>query len=181
GIGATVSLAFGYDTTGLVEFMHSKNAAQLLDGFFISAVDPATGQPRPQATLHAEIAVGAAISLALISAGVEGGIAADIFFSLSDLDKDGKVRLSEMAANLLANNYNPLAVFDITGVLALFLRAYVTIDFGFFSVTSTFEFARLKLLDFTIPFKRPAFMGTMSGGVLTLAIGSNAKNRLQGD
>src|SRR5207248_8530511 len=49
------------------------------------------------------------------------------------------------------------------------------------SITLTFEFARIKLLDFNIPFKRPSFMGTLQGGVLTLAIGPNAHNRLQGD
>ncbi|TMD63408.1 MAG: hypothetical protein E6I84_15745 [Chloroflexi bacterium] len=51
-IGATVSLAFGYDTTGLVEVLHSKNAAQLLDGFFIDALDPARGADRPRRRRH---------------------------------------------------------------------------------------------------------------------------------
>src|SRR5439155_728339 len=143
--------------------------------------DPVSHTPRPQATLHAEIAVGAAISLGLISAGVEGGIAADIQFFLSDLDKDGKIRLSELAANLLANDFNPIAVFDIKGVLTFFLRAYVKINLLFTSITLPFEFARLKLLDFTITFKRPAFMAPLQGGVLTLAIGPDAHNRLQGD
>src|SRR3989441_3589706 len=181
GVSATVSIAIGYDTTGLIEFMANHNAASLLDGFFISELDPVSHTPRPQASLHAEIAVGAAISLGLVSAGVEGGIAADIFFTLSDLDKDGKVRLSELGANLLANDFNPIAVFDISGVLTFFLRAYVDINLVFTHITLTFEFARLKLLDFTITFKRPAFMGTLQGGVLTLAIGPSAHNRLQGD
>src|SRR5205814_2063852 len=103
GVGATVSLAFGYDTAGLSEFVSTHNPASLFKGFFISAVDPVTGADRPEATLHAEIAVGAALSLGFVSAGVEGGISADIFFNLSDLDHDGKVRLDELKSNVLAN------------------------------------------------------------------------------
>ena len=181
GIGATITLAFGYDSLGLMEFLKSHNAIQLLDGFFIDALDPATGKLVPQATLHAEIAVGAALDLGLIEAGVEGGIAADIQFFLDDLNKDGKIRLSEIEANLIANHFNPIAVFDISGVLTFFLRAYVTINLLFTSFTETFEFARIKLLDFTITFVRPSILATQSGGVLTLAIGPNAKNRLQGN
>ncbi|TMD63407.1 MAG: hypothetical protein E6I84_15740, partial [Chloroflexi bacterium] len=90
------------------------------------------------------------------------------------------MRLSEMLANILANAGNPLAVFDISGVLTFFLRAYITLSLGFFSVTKTFEFTRLKLLDFTVHFKRPAFLGTLSGDTLTLATGSSAHNRLNG-
>jgi hypothetical protein len=37
-----------------------------------------------------------------------------------DLNGDGLVRFSEMAANVLANSNNPLAVFDITGDMQLF-------------------------------------------------------------
>src|SRR5262249_31923497 len=104
-----------------------------------------------------------------------------IFFNFSDLDHDGKIRLDEMKSNILANSGNPLAVFDITGVLEFFLRAYVEINLVLTKITLTFEFARLKLLDFNVPFNRPAFLGTMTGDTLTLAIGSSSKTRIQGD
>ncbi|MEP7335491.1 MAG: calcium-binding protein, partial [Actinomycetota bacterium] len=181
GLGGTINLAFGYDTAGFSAFASTHNAASLLKGFFIYAGDPTTGADRPEATLHAEIAVGAALSLAVVTVGVEGGISADIFFNLSDLDHDGKVRLDELGSNVLANGGNPLAVFDISGILQFFLRAYFTLDLGFFSITKTFEFARLTLLKFDIPFTRPAFLGTQTGGEVTLAIGPNSKNRLQGN
>ncbi|HSH22314.1 MAG TPA: hypothetical protein VK992_06850, partial [Candidatus Caenarcaniphilales bacterium] len=179
GVGANVTLAFGYDTLGLQRFMDSKNVASLFQGFYISDVD-AAGADRAEATLRAEIAVGAAISLALITAGVEGGITANIFFNLSDLDNDTKVRFDELKANVLANGGNPLAVFDISGLLEFFLRAYVEINLGITKIKKEFEFARLKLFEFDIPFKRPAFLGTQSGDTLTLAIGPNSQNRLQG-
>jgi len=180
GIGATISLRLGYDTQGLTDFLASKNAASLLQGFFFDPKD-AAGNLLPVAMLHAEIAVGAALDLGLIEAGVEGGISADIFFNWNDLNQDGKVRLDELKANVLANGGNPLAVFDITGEIDLFLRAYVTINLLFTSFTETFEFARLKLFSFAVPFNRPAFLGTQNGGALTLSIGPSSKNRLQGN
>ena len=60
-----------------------------------------------------------------------------IKFSWDDLDGDGKVRFNEMFANIIANDNDPLAVFDINGELDLFLRAYVTIDLFITSFTLT--------------------------------------------
>ena len=76
------------------------------------------------------------------------------------------MRFDELKANLLANGYYPLAVFDITGELDLFLRAYVEINLFITKITLTFEFARLKLFDFSADFTRPSYLGTESGGVL---------------
>src|SRR5207249_4514593 len=131
GVGATINLRIGYDTQGLSDFLASHNAASLAEGFFFDTKD-AAGQLMDVATLHAEIAVGAALSAFFFSFGVEGGITADIHFLWSDLNGDGKVRFDELLANLLANAGDPLAVFDIRGQLGLFLRAYITIDLGFF-------------------------------------------------
>jgi Ca2+-binding RTX toxin-like protein len=181
GIGATIDLTFGYDTHGLQEFLKDKNAADLIDGFFIQAIDPATGQRVPQITFNAEIAVGAALDLGIAKAGVEGGIDATIKFFLDDLNNDGKVRLSEMAANLLYNGGNPLAVFDISGEIDFFLRAFLEIDLGFVTIHKDFEFARLKLVEFDITFNRPAILGVVSNGTLTLNIGPSAGARLHGD
>ena len=140
GIGATINLSLGYDTQGLSDFLASKNPASLIDGFFFNTHDPNDpSKLLPVATLTAEIAVGAAIDLGLIKAGVEGGITATINFSWDDLNKDGKVRLDEMKANILANGGDPLAVFDITGELDLFLKAYVTIDLFITSFTLTYD------------------------------------------
>src|SRR5207247_1139055 len=179
-IGATISLRLGYDTQGLTDFLASHDPASLLGGLFFDTKD-AAGNLLPVATLHAEIAVGAAISLGLVSAGVEGGISADIFFNWDDLNGDGKVRLDEMLANVLANGGNPLAVFDITGLLQFFLRAYVKIELFITSITLTFEFARITLFKFDVPFKRPSFLGSQNGGAVTLAIGPSSKNRIKGN
>ena len=180
GIGATIDLRFGYDTLGLQELFSSGNAADLVDGFFFDTKD-AQGNPLPVATLTATIAVGAAISLVLVSAGVEGGITATIHFNWDDLNGDGKVRLKEMAANIVANGGNPLAVFDINGNIQLFMDAYVEINLFITKITLTFEFARITLFSFDIPFKRPSILATQNGGTLNLAVGTDSKNRLQGN
>ena len=177
GIGAGIDFGFGYDTRGLSEFLTSKNPADLIDGFFLNDLNPKTGQDVPEAFLTAQIGVGAALDLGIASAGVEGDIAATIDFNLADLDHDGKVRLNELAANILANDGNPLAIFDISGELDFYLKAYV--QFLFFE--ADFEFAHLTLFTFNIPFNRPALMGSMSGDTLTLNIGPNAGARLNGD
>src|SRR5262249_17887699 len=49
----------------------------------------------------------------------------------------------------------------------------------FFEVS--FEFARVKLFEFEIPFKRPGVLASQQGGTLTLNIGPNAAGRIQGD
>ena len=67
-----------------------------------------------------------------------------------------------MAANILANGGDPLAVFDIDGDMDLFLRAYVEINLFITSITLTFEFARVTLFHFSVPFDRPSFLGTLS-------------------
>ncbi len=181
GVGGGIDIGFGYDSLGLQQFLASENPATLVNGFFISDLDPVTGFDRPEAFLTAQITVGAALSVGVASAGVEGGIQADILFNMSDLDLDGKVRLDEMAANLLANDYNPLAVFDINGLLQFFMRAYLEINLAITKIRKDFEFARLTLFEFDIPFDRPAIVASQTGDTLTLNIGPNAASRLQGD
>ena len=180
GLGATIDLRVGYDTQGITDFIASKNPAALFEGFFFDTHD-ASGNPLPVATLTAEVAVGAAIDLGLIKAGVEGGITATITFSWDDLNNDGKVRLDELKANILANGGDPLAVFDIAGEIDLFLKAYVTIELYITSFTLTFEFPKITLFKFSVDFTRPSFLGNLNNGALNLAIGPSSKNRLQGD
>jgi RTX calcium-binding nonapeptide repeat (4 copies) len=182
GLSAKLNLAFGYDTLGINEFIKSRNPADLIDGFFIDANDPKTGMPRPTATVDLQIAAGAEINLGIAEAGVEGGIEATINFNLDDLNNDGKIRLSELAANLEANDFNPLSVFDISGEIDFFLRAFLKIDLFLFSVDFEYVFAKITLFKFDITFNRPQILGALGDdGTLTLNIGPDAANRLKGD
>ena len=175
GVSGRIQLTFGYDTFGFRQFAASKNAALLVNGFYVKDADG------PEAQLSAEIAVGAALSIAIATVGVEGGIRADIFFDISDLDGDAKVRIGEMAANMFANSYNPLAIFDISGMISLFLRAYVEINLFITSIKFEYEFPSITIFEFNIPFKRPGVLASQSGDTLTLNIGPSAKARLNGD
>jgi Ca2+-binding RTX toxin-like protein len=172
-----LDVGFGYDTRGLSQFLDNFNPASLLNGFFLNDVDPATGQDRDEAFFGVELAVGAGIDLGIAKAGVEAGFAATILFNFADLDQDTKIRGDELAANLLANSFNPISVFDVSGKLEIFLRAFFEVLF----LKLEFEFARLTLFEFDIPFERPAIMGSVSGDTLTLNIGPSAMNRLNGD
>ena len=181
GFGGTFDLGFGYDTLGLQQYLATDNEAFLLNGFFINDVDPETGLDRPEITFNAQIGVGAGVSIGPASFGVEGGIAAEVLFNFADLDNDTKIRFWELAANTLANDYNPLAVFDISGVVEFFLLAYIEIDLFLFSFSAEFEFARIELFSFDIDFERPGILASQQGDTLTLNIGENAAARLNGD
>ena len=85
---------------------------------------PGDGGRPTEITFGAEIAVGAgAVAGRVATVGVEGGIAANIFFNLNDPDRDTKVRFAELASNIIANDGNPLAMFDVSGTIEFFLRA----------------------------------------------------------
>ena len=182
GISAGIDLGFGYDTLGLTQTIATKNPAYLLNGFFLNDVDPATGADRNEAWISAQIFVGAALSFGgVCTVGVEGGIEATINFNLNDPDGDTKVRFSEMSSNLVANSFNPLAVFDVSGMIEFFMRAFLEINLFIFKFSAEFEFLRLTLFEFDIPFNRPGVLASQSGDTLTLNIGPNASARLQGD
>ena len=180
-VGGGLDLGFGYDTRGLNQFLATDNPAFLLNGFFLSDYDPATGAERPEAFFSAEIAVGATLSIGPVSAGVEGGIRADIEFDLADLDGDHKIRAGELAANLLANSYNPIAIFDVEGIISFFLRAFVELNLGIVKLTKEFEFLTLELFSFEILFERPPILAVQSGTDLMVNIGPNADGRLNGN
>jgi outer membrane protein OmpA-like peptidoglycan-associated protein len=175
---ATIDLGFGYDTLGLNQFLASENPLDLVNGFFLQDLD-ANGVDIPELTLYGGIAAGASLDVLVASAGVEGGIDATIYFNLNDPDQDSKVRLSEMLANILLNYYNPIAVFDTSGKIDAFLRAYVEVLFGLWS--AEYEVARVTLATFNIPFARPPVLAQDIGnGVLQLNMGTASANRIHG-
>ena len=175
---STIDLGFGYDTLGLNQFLASENPLDLINGFFISDVD-ADGVDIPEITLLGGITAGASLDAAVASAGVEGGIDATILFNLNDPDQDTKVRLSELLGNVLLNSFNPLAIFDTTGKVDAFLRAYVEVLFGLWS--DEYEIGRVTLASFDIPFDRPPILAQNIGdGVLQLNMGTASENRIHG-
>jgi Ca2+-binding RTX toxin-like protein len=183
---ATLDLALGYDTLGIANFQSTNNALDLIDGFYFSTVDFDTGERKPALTLRGEIAAGAALSMGVATAGVEGGIAATIYFDWNDPNQDTKVRLKEMVGNIEANfpSLGPLAVmsvFDITGVIEWFFKAFVEVNLLFFKFSKSWDLGGGVIAEFEIPFERQGVLASKDGDTLILNIGPNAHSRIQGD
>ncbi|HFE32207.1 MAG TPA: hypothetical protein ENJ17_02725, partial [Gammaproteobacteria bacterium] len=178
-MGITIDLGFGYDTTGLIQFSNSNNPTDLINGFFVSDVDFTTGEDISELTLSGRISAGASLEAVVASAGVEGGINANIFLNLNDPNFDGKVRLGEMEANLQLNGNNPIAIFDPSGNINFVLEAYVEVLFGLWE--KSLEIANVTLAEFEYNFTRPPLLGEVSDGELLLHVGANAASRYHGD
>ena len=87
-LGATAHFGFGYDTTGLREYFKASSSDQrqlsmLLDGLYVSDRQNAdgTGNDVPEVTLTGGIDAAAELNLGIASAGVSGGIFADMSIS----------------------------------------------------------------------------------------------------
>ena len=182
-IEASIDLGLGYDASGIRRFKDSGNPLDLLAGLFISdrANADGTGDDTPEFTFFGEIAAGAALNIGVASAGVEGGIDINVFFDLNDPNNDGRVRLDELLGNILINSFNPLAIFDISGKIDFFLRAYIEALGGLWS--AEYEIARGTIFEFAGPeFNRFPITAAKSGdGTLLLNMGPNAGARLHGD
>lgn len=149
---ASLRVVAGLDTYGLRKAVEAvrdgekTGALKVIDGLFFKTVD-SNGNPIPVVTLTGEIAAGAAVSAIIIKVGIEGGLRLTISFYWNDPTNDGKFRVIEFGTVALNN---PLCLFTMKGKLSLFLRVYITIGFGIFSTTFSFELANVTLLDFSV-------------------------------
>ncbi|MHB8576996.1 MAG: calcium-binding protein, partial [Dehalococcoidia bacterium] len=182
-------IVVGYDTSGirqLIKNVHDEGGApsawttvtELLGGVFLPTVD-SSGNKIHTIELKITIAAGGGIDVVVASAGVEGGIQATVDFDLHDPNNDGKVRIDEIIAELQATG-NPFCLFDVSGEIDAFLRAYVTVNFFLFSKTWDFNIANVVLLKVSnlrppcgtpvIP-PPPPKLGAVVGNTLVLNIG----------
>jgi Ca2+-binding RTX toxin-like protein len=184
-LGATAHFGFGYDTSGLREYIKAsstdRDLSMLLDGLYVSDRQNAdgTGNDVPEATLTGGITAAAELNLGIASAGVSGGIFAKVNFDLHDPNNDGKMRFDEMVSQF---ERGPLAIFDVSGDLTAGLSAYIKFLFS----KKTFNLATVKLLDFNVNTQGavhpdPILATMLPGGVLQLNLGSNAAARQFGD
>lgn len=183
---ARIDFAVGYDGLGIDRFSRSGNGLDLIDGFFVSDTEnpDGTGADVPELTFTGSISAGAQLNAGVAEAGVEGGIEVTVDFNLDDPSRDGKVRLSEMGANIVANaDLGPLAltsIFDVSGRMDWFFRAYVEVLGGLWS--KEWELGRGTIFRFSVPFKRVAQLASEQGkGKLLLNIGPNSTSRTHGN
>ena len=184
--------SFGYDTHGLVQFAKDNFAladiGDLLDGFYVSTTDQPDGSGSnfvPQIRLYAGLGAFAAIDLAVFSAGVGGGISGDILVKLHNPNKVGKLRWSDLVAELSSGG--PLSLFDVSGALTAELEAFIQIGFqtpfGFVGYENSDDIAQATLLNFNLQAQGDPIpvLATPNGGVLRLNIGQFANQRQVGD
>jgi Ca2+-binding RTX toxin-like protein len=153
----------GYDTRGIRDFVQSKDAADLINGFYVTDLD-ASGQDAPELFFKGrlEIGGGAAIGLPggidLVRVNAHGVIETSsegLGLNLRDPDGDGKVRANEIADELKANNYNPFSLFDLSGKLTGELSASI---WAGYTITIPDGFKTKKVLGHKVPdFSRPKF------------------------
>ena len=174
-VSAEIHLGIAYDTLGLQEFFSSstKNAADLLDGFYIITNDD-NGKPQPALTLTGIVFAGASLNLGVASGGVNGGLKATVnFFWNDNSDNDGKMRFKEIAADAAEG---ASCIFNIQGSVSVFLQAFVKV----LSFHKTWDLGEFVLVDFSYTCPQPV-LGSVTSGVLTLNIGTLAGAREVGD
>jgi hypothetical protein len=93
-IAATADFAFGFDTSGLRQFLDSGDFLDIFGGFFISDREnpDGTGPDVVEFKVEGELTAGGKIDLVIAEAGVRGGIFAEVDFNLNDPNEDGRVR-----------------------------------------------------------------------------------------
>ena len=155
-VGATVRLGFGFDTYGIQKFADPDSPdyhdpAVIFDGFYINDhVGP--GGDAPELVLNAAITGSAGIGVAcLFSAGVTGGVYANVNFDMSDPNADGKLRGSELVQLL---DLGPQYLFGMNGRVYAGLSAYIWagLDLWFTRITfyrGNFSIVNVTLADFT--------------------------------
>ncbi|MEO0422733.1 MAG: DUF4347 domain-containing protein, partial [Pseudomonadota bacterium] len=124
GVAIGIDFAFGFDTTGIIEFLETDDVADIFNGFFI--VDdptPGDGDDPDEAYITAGIEAGASLGIGgLVEVGVVGGVEATIGFDLADPNDDGRMRIDEIGERFLLG---PQCIFDIGGTVDVGLAAFL--------------------------------------------------------
>ncbi len=150
----TLHIVAGFDTYGIRKAFEAVRAGTATFDTFGEAIlqslffytNDANGKPMPVVSFTGELAAGAEVSVVLITVGIEGGVGLTVSFLWNDPNHDGKFRISEFLATALNN---PICLFSVSGQLFVFLKAYISIGFGPFSVSFSFTIVNVTLLDFS--------------------------------
>ena len=174
-LGLHADLAFGYDTIGLRQFKSSgfNDPLKLANGFFIYDRVDGQGQPSiegidaPEVTLTGVLTLGAGVGIPGFRATVNGDLTAQISLDLPDGDQttpaDGRTRFNELGD----------CGCNLEGTLSVGLGAQVKVGVSPFEFTIYQQsIARATLLDYRLGCVVPTPLATLSGGVLTLNVGT---------
>ena len=177
-VGATIKLAFGYDTLGIQHFLKDPNPLYLFDGFYVD------NTIAPQLSFHATFGVKAAIDLLLVKAGVGGELTGEVNFTLVDVTGTGKVRFTVILEELFDN---PLKIFKIDGNIKIRIFAFAWVGVPFVDITifeASFDIINVTLLDFSYDYaaehSTPKLAHLTDDGELQLNLGENAERQAVG-
>jgi hypothetical protein len=181
GIGATIDLTFGYDTHGIQEFLSDKNPVNLLDGFFIQAMTrrPGPGPRRSRSTPRSRSGLPSTSASPRQAWKAGSRPSSSSSWTTSTRTGSSGCRKSRPTWWPTASTRSPCST--SVGKLTSSCGRSSRSTSGSSPVHEDFEFARLKLVDFNIEFTRPAILGSLTNGVLTVNVGPSAGNRLHGD
>ncbi|MEU9688884.1 calcium-binding protein [Amycolatopsis japonica] len=173
----TLRIVAGFDSFGIRKAFEAARAGQLdlgtvgqafLQSLFFYTTE--NGKPIPVVSFTGELAAGAAVTAVIITVGIEGGVGLTVSFLWNDPNHDGKFRITEFLQTALNN---PICLFTVSGRLYVFLKLYVTVGFGPFSVSFSFTIVDVTLLDFTATpncTPPPPKLGGLSGDGKTLVV-----------
>ncbi|MDT4975854.1 MAG: hypothetical protein QOG98_1612, partial [Pseudonocardiales bacterium] len=174
----TMHIVAGFDTYGIRKafeavrdgtFTAASVGDAILQSLFFYTTDDA-GKPIPVVSFNGELAAGAEVSAVIITVGIEGGVGLTVSFLWNDPNHDGKFRLSEFVVAALNN---PICLFTVSGRVYVFLKLFVKIGFGPFSVSFSFTIVDVTLLDFSVTPNcdpPPPKLGALGDGGKTLVV-----------
>lgn len=188
GFGVDARIGFGFDTSGLQEWMDSGFVAddfwKVFNGFYVNDRD-ANGNDAPEFTLNASMGAGLGLTAVVVKSSITGGLEAEASLDLMDEGEiagtdDGKIYGDEIISRL----DNPLDLFELVGSLAAYLKAKVQvgIDAGFYSIWDTVwedKLAEIPIFEFGVGGSYGS--GTASNGYLngsTVFFDANSNGRI---
>lgn len=191
GFGIDANIGFGFDTTGLEEWMdggfEGDEFWKVFNGFYVNDRMEIGNEDVdiPEFTLDASMGAGLGLSAVVVRSDITGGLAAEASLDLLDEGEiagtdDGKIYGDEITGRL----GNPLDLFELIGSLSAYLKAKVQIglDMGFYSIWDTVwqdKLAEIPIFEFGVGGSYGS--GTASNGYLsgsTVFFDSNLNGRI---
>ncbi|MDD1447496.1 FG-GAP-like repeat-containing protein, partial [Dolichospermum sp. ST_sed8] len=177
-LNATAQFGFGYDTFGLRQFISTNDLGKIQEGFYISDRQNAdgTGADIPEITLGSRIRIEGGASVGVAKAFAGGNISGTVDFNLHDANNDGKIRPSEIPADL--SN-----LFDINANISAGVQAWAEVGYGFLKKKWNWSGPEVKLIEInrlgSSPTQAPfqPLLAASTAGVLNLYIGTTASSR----
>ena len=182
-VSASIDLAFGFDSSGIIKAKKSGNLIDVFDGLYISDnINPDITDkhdPRydmPEIEFNATFGFKAGIDAVVASAGIFAQIVLEASLNLNDLVDDGFIHPSEIATLYKFNGFKSLfdARLDIYG------------EIGFYAKVLFKEFQKtiIKFNIISVKYDAPdpkLVLAENDNGVLTINAGPRAEDRLYFD